>query len=78
MFTAIVGNALRTSRSNSELRDTVWILFTRDSKFDQNRRKPQWLLLGTFVQKIFATNLNFRYQTSKKSEKVKPLLLCQF
>ena len=46
------------------------------TKTDAN---AQWLLLVIFVQKVFATNLNFRYQTSKKFEKVKPFLLkCQF
>ena len=27
--------------------------------------RPQWLLLGIFVQNVFETNLNFRYQQVK-------------
>ena len=30
--------------------------------------------LGFLVQKVFETNFNFRYPTSKKSEKVKALV----
>ena len=38
-----------------------------------------WLLLETFIQKVFETNLNFRYQqASNKSEQVRALLICQF
>ena len=34
----------------------------------------QWLLLGVFVQKLFDTNLNFRYvPLSRKSEKINAL-----
>jgi hypothetical protein len=35
----------------------------------------QWLLLGIFVQKVFETKLNFRYQFVRNQKKMKTLLL---
>jgi hypothetical protein len=33
---------------------------------------PQWLLLGIFVQKVFETNLKFRYQRVRNLKKIWP------
>ena len=35
----------------------------------KNFRTAQWLLLRIFVQKVFETNLNFRYQQVKDPKK---------
>ena len=35
----------------------------------------QWLLLGNFVQKVFETNLNFRYQREKNQKKTKDTII---
>ena len=40
-------------------------------------QSTQWLLLGIFVQEVFETNLNFKYQWVKNL-KGKVTVLCQF